>query len=267
MTGCPLRLLLLLAAAWLSPSARASEAQPCGPDVVELAGHFLGVADFDAGGDASPVIAFACRPAPDQPGVLLAAFAYTVSPGGKPPPEYEKQLALLVIDRARHRVLASRKEVISEDAVTRVGTDSLLLDTARYLLAPGVRAFGLRFRSAGVGPGCADNTAGELLTLYVPEGRTLRPVLKLDMSAARALAGCVGHGGPASIVESASLTLAMAPTRTQGYADIVVRASIDAWGGDEAKAEDVPKARIETITLHYDGRRYPVAGEWWLNNW
>lgn len=256
--------IALLAALCALPSARATEAQPCDAAAIEVAGRFLGIADFDAEGEASPVVAAACKPAPDQPGHLLAAFAYALAVGGKPPPEYDKQLAVLVIDRAHGRVLASLKDVIAEDAVTRVGRDSLSLDTARYLLAPGVRAFGLRFSSDSPGPGCADANSGELLTLFAPEGRALRPVLRLDMSSTRALAGCVGHGGPDTVVEGASLTLEMAPTRSHGFADIVVRARIETWAADDTKK--MPKPRVETRTLHYDGKSYPVGGAWWMQD-
>lgn len=256
---------LLLVLLLLAPCARAADRQPCDAATFKIAGRFAGYADFTSEGDVPRVVAAACKPAPDQPGLLLAAFAYSTQPGAKPPPdEDDKQLAVLVIDSARGRVVASHKELVSEDAITRFGPDSLSLDTARYLLAPGVRAFGLRFSSTANGPSCADGYFGEPLTLFVAEGGTLRPVLKLDMSTAQALAGCIGHGGPGSVVESATLTLAIAPTRSKGYADLAVRAKIDAWGGDEAK--NVPKPRTETRVLHYDGRRYAVpSGEaWWL---
>ena len=259
----------LLASLAFAPAARASEAQACDAEAFAVAARFAGFKDFSDEGDDARVAAAVCKAAPDQPGVLLAAFAYSLLPADQRPERYDDlTLATLMIDRAHGRVIASRKEVINEDAGMQVGRSSLTLDTARYTLAPGVRAFGLRLGSIAPGPSCADGYAGGQLTLFVPEGRALRQVLRLDMSTARALSGCIGRNGTERwVVESATLTIALAPTRTQGYADLVVRAKIDASGGDEAK--DVPKPRTETQVLHYDGQRYapPKDSPWWLQDY
>ncbi len=127
-----------------------------------------------------------------------------------------------------------------------------------------MRAFGLRFRSAADGPSCADNGFGPLLTLFVADGRNLRPVLRLNASTQRALSGCIGVAIPGAVVESAELSIALAAGRSHGYADLVVRAKIDTWAADEKKK--VPRPRVETRTLHFDGASYAVRPEdaWWL---
>jgi hypothetical protein len=256
--------LVLLASLSFAPVARAADEQPCDAAAFEIAGRFAGFPDFSAD-NPTRVVSSACKAAPDQPGVLLAAFAYSTQPVGKPVPDDEaKELAVLMIDRARRQVIASHKQFVEEDAATRVDQGSLSLDTARYLLAPGVRAFGLRFRSAAEGPSCADNGFGPLLTLFVPDGRVLRPVLKLDVSTQRALSGCIGASVPGAVVESAELGIALGAGRSHGYADLVVRAKIDTWAADEKKK--VPRPRTETRTLRFDGTSYPVRSEdaWWL---
>ena len=262
-----MRTLALLVSLALLPAACAAQESSCDEAAFKVAARFAGFKDFSDEGDDARVAASVCKPAPDQPGVLLAAFAYSTEPAGKPIPEYDvKDVAVLMIDRAHERVIASYKLQASEDAITKVGRDSLRLDTARYLLAPGVRAFGLRMSSAAMGPSCPDNSYGDWLALFVPDGRALRPVLQLNMATAHAIAGCLNHPGPDGVGEAASLTIALAPTRSKGYADLVVRAAIDAWAGDDAK--DRPKPRTETRTLHYDGQHYALptgdAGPWWL---
>ena len=256
--------LALLAALALAPAARADDDQACDTAAFAVGGHFAGFSDFTADNEAR-VSSAACRAAPDQPGMLLAAFAYGRQPVGQPVREDEaKELAVLVIDRARGQVVASVRQPAEEDAMTAFGPGSLAIDTARYLLAPGVRAFGLRFRSTARGASCADNGFGDLLTLFVPQGHALRPVLQLNLSTQRALSGCIGSAVPHAVLESAALTIALAPTRSRGYADLVVRARIETSIADEDKP--VPKPRTETRMLRYDGQHYPVReGEaWWL---
>lgn len=256
--------LALLALLAFAPVARAVDEQSCDAAAFEVAGRFVGFSDFSADNGAR-VASAACKAAPDQPGLLLAAFAYGRQPAGKPVPDGEaKELAVLLIDRARRQVIASHKELVDEDAATRFEQGSLSLDTARYLLAPGVRAFGLRFHSAGNGPSCADNGFGPLLTLFVPDGHTLRPVLQLNVSTQRALSGCIGAVVPGSVVESAELSVGLAAGRSHDYADLIVRAKISTWAADETRK--LPNPRIETRTLRFDGASYAVPHEdaWWL---
>jgi hypothetical protein len=256
----------LLASLALASPARAADEQSCDAAAFEVASRFVGFPDFSADNDAR-VASAACKASPDQPDMLLAAFAFGRQPAGKPMPDDDaKEVAVLLIDRAHGRVIASHRQLVEEDAATRFDRGSLSLDTARYLLAPHVRAFGMRFKSAGSTPSCADNGFGQLLTLFVPDADTLRPVLQLNMATERALAGCIGHGGPDSVVESADLTLTLAPTRSQGYADLVVHARIDTWIFDETRK--APKPRTETRTLRYDGQGYAVRQDdaWWLTD-
>jgi hypothetical protein len=256
--------LVLLASLTGAPLARAADEQSCDAAAFEVAGQFVGFSDFSSDNGAR-VASSACKAAPDQPGVLLAAFVYGRQPVGKPVPGDEaKELAVLLIDRTQRQVIASHKELVEEDAATRFEQGSLSLDTARYLLAPGVRAFGLRFHSPANGPSCADNGFGPLLTLFIPDGRTLRPVLQLNVSSQRALSGCIGVVVPGSVVETAELSIGLAAGHSHDYADLIVRAKIGTWAAGETRK--VPKPRIETRTLRFDGVSYAVRHEdaWWL---
>ena len=78
-------------------------------------------------------------------------------------------------------MLASYKGVIAEDAATELSSQSLRLDTARYTLSANTRAFGLRvnaFRDRCTYEGGFDDE----LTLFVVDGRAIRPVLAETMS-------------------------------------------------------------------------------------
>lgn len=255
-----------LAALPLFSAAHAAEPTNCDATALAIAARFAGFSDFSVD-NRERVVAATCKAAPGQPGVELAAFAYSTQPVGKPMPvDDAKELAVLLIDRAHNRVLASFEQRIDEDALTRIDESSLSLDSARYLLAPGVRAFGLRFHSAAGGVSCADHTFDQLLTLFVPSGAVLQPVARLNLSVERALSGCVGAALPGYVVEPAVLTIAIAPTRSHGYADLIVRAKIVPFGSGAANS--VPPPRTEARTLRYDGHRYVVPSNdtWWLRN-
>ena len=207
--------------------------------------------------DGGNVISAACRTWPYKTSLLLSAFAYDEGV------EYEKSLIVAVIDQKAKRVISSYRSAIGEDAVTEVGGDSLKLDTARYQLTNDVRAFGLIFNSSARGANCGDGYWNNELTLFVPEKKTLRPVLRLNLYQQRWLKGCPAATSQA-LWEDAMITVSMADKSTNGFHDIVVTANITVI------AEGVPtgnhKDRIERHTLHYDGKTYQKGKTvpWWL---
>ena len=249
------RLAFLLAAAGLLPAAHAAE-QPCDAATLAVVGKFAGVAGLSTPGDDGPLSAAACKPAPDKPSVMLAAVAWW-PPGARHDDDFsDKPLVVATIDRARARVIASYRATISEDTITQLRPGGLVLDTARYQLAPGLRAFALRFDTSGRFPGAGEANWDDELTLLVPEGDTLRPVLKLDMSQGRLVD---------RVWQLATSTLAVAATRSHGYADLLLRTTIEMNPLDPDKV--VAKPRVESVLLRYDGRTYVggSADAWWLD--
>jgi hypothetical protein len=51
---------------------------------------------------------------------------------------------------------------------------ALAVDTARYILAPDVRVFGIRVTGSASGTRCADNNANDYLTLWIHVARVNR---------------------------------------------------------------------------------------------
>ena len=257
---------IVLAALPFFSAAQATQASSCGATVFDVAGRFTGFSNFSPL-NRERVVAATCKAASGSPGVQVAAFAYSTQPVGKQMSVDEaKELAVMLIDAGHRRVLASYKQRVDEDALTRIDEHSLSLDSASYLFVPGVRAYGLRFHSAAGSASCADQTFDQLLSLFVTSGTAMRPVLRLNMSVERAISGCIGAAVPGYVVEPAMLTVAIAPTSSHGYADLVVRAKIAPFGSETAK--HVPKQRSETRTLRYDGQRYVVPEQevWWLKD-
>ena len=129
--------------------------------------------------DGRKIRAAACANLSNAAGTVLLAFA--VEPAGYPQStDHRLTKRILVVGAGSPLVLSSHEGTIAEDAVTRVRADSLNFDLAPYVLAKGVRAFGLRL-SAYYEPKFSEGGADDYLSLYVIEGKKSRPVLN-DLS-------------------------------------------------------------------------------------
>jgi hypothetical protein len=175
-----------------------------------------------------------------------------------------------MLDARTLRVRSRYRTTVDEDALTLVDDASIHLDTGRYRLDDSVRAFGVRFVSAAVGASCPDANWGDELTLFVPEGRTLRPVLRLNMYRQLATRGCLSVWSTDAVWEDAKLTLDVERTRSHGFADLLVTAKIETEGNAE---REYPAPRVERLMMRYDGREYrPVTASptdlppWWMGS-
>ena len=200
-----------------------------------------------------PLVAAACKPWPDDKAQSVVALAY-VRPGDEGVAQGERSLALLVakVDGRSGALLERYDSTLDEDAATEVSGGSLWLDTARYHLAPGVRAFGLVFDSTARGASCPDGGSDEELTLFALDGKALRPVLKAYLSEWTTIKGTLCVNDPDFMTESAKVTLDLARTSSNGFADLVLAAKVT---GDSAAGEKY--LRTVRKTLKYDGKQYP----------
>lgn len=130
----------------------------------------------------------------------------------------------------------------------------LTLDTARYKLAPELRAFGVR---ATLANGSRLNPVEEhQLSLYVKEGETLRPVLRQLV--------VYEYGGEwddncAGQRFEISRTVDIAKTSSYGYADLIVKTqekgTTSVVEGDTCEDKTTVRQPVLT-TLRYDGKTY-----------
>ena len=229
----------------------------CAPDVFKAVKRHLNIDEFAPRQDGGSVISAACRIWPYKTNQLLAVFAYD---GGI---EYEKRLVVLILDEKSKSVISSFRGDIGEDAVTEVGEHSFTLDTARYRLNESVRAFGVRFNTSARGASCGEARWNDELTLFLPEGKNLRPVAVLNLYQQRWLEGCPSATSHA-LWEDAMLTVSMGEANTNGLFDLVVTAKITVNSMD-APTRNL-KDRIERHTLRYDGKFYRKGKSvpWWL---
>ena len=143
---------------------------------------------------------------------------------------------------------------LDEDTVV---IQEILIDTARYTLAPDARAFGLRVRYRGNTR--SDPFASETLRLYVSQGGTLREVLEeieLDSESGEWNADCTGR------FRQLRTMLSTKPGRGGSFADLVLArtrtASRGQWQDDGSCAEKAQSPQYGTVVLRYDGERFRV---------
>lgn len=251
--GAALFLVLLVCGAGAVSAAESG----CGRDVHSVLSRNLKLPALVPAEADGNIVAEACKPWPDNPRMTVAAIAFDSGV------QYEKQLVVALVDARSGRVASHHRNTVAEDAITEFGPASLSIDTARYRLSPTLRAIGYRFRSAAQGASCGEANWNDELTLLVPEGGTLRPVLTLAMYQQRSLKGCLSVQSQGAVWQDAALTLGMEKSISNGYHDIRLSASVTTTAnGDPAGPSP---ASIEHHVFRYDGRMYrPETGKpWW----
>jgi hypothetical protein len=174
--------------------------------------------------DRGDVIDLVCKPHPTRPGQTIVALFHDLPGGSTTDGLSTKGFALAVIDAGRQKVIRTYRSQIEEDGGTRVNRGSLRIDTAAYQLTPKVRALGIRM-DIRYGPSAADGGHGDELSLFVEEGRSLRPVLKdLVMYSWRFVdsAPCFQNTNDPCIREEERTVLSVAKTQTEGWRDLNV---------------------------------------------
>lgn len=238
----------------LFPLAQADtrQPQPCNAALLDSLATQLGQQGWtppDRRGDG-PLVAAACKPWPDDPALSVVTLAYRDAEDATPAGERNLHWLVAKVDAQSGQLRERYDDYLGEDAALELDADSLWLDTARYHLAPDVRAFGVMVRSVARGASCPDAGFNDLLTLVVPEGPRLRPVFATYLYSWTTVKGtsCVMDSDFQS--ERADMTLGLGPKRAHGYADLVVTAQVRAdWQG--------PMLRKVSTTVRYDGKHYP----------
>jgi len=228
----------------------------CSEPTIKLVSEYLNIQELHFGpqdtesrtDSKSSVIASACKRWPYDKSIMIVSFSYDAGI------QYEKQLIVSLVDTFKKEAIAAYKGTIPEDAAMTVGSGSLILDTARYDIAPGVRAFGLDL-STSHSQGCGDGGVGPIRTLFVKEGKKIRPVLEgLYLSTWTFIKG--GPSCAASerevVIETTSYGVGILRTVTNGYADLRITATSTFDNGKKSPT------RPKRYTLKYDGKSYPV---------
>ena len=218
--------------------------------------HFAGSADFWSGRWN-----FACRLDPDHPDRAIVALTYLPGEertGLKHAGDdlHERNLELVVIDLSNGEIVAHRHEdKVIEDGGERL--EGISIDTGRYTLAPGKRAFGVRV-SNGTHCACV-NVSYTNLYLYVQNGRGLDRVLSTSVENDQDGYEKYSPQPPActSIGTTTTTTIAVGRGKSHGLADLQ-RVTIETPRyefDDSSKCPTLPATK-RRVTLRYDCEVY-----------
>lgn len=231
---------------------------PCSSDLLKLVSEHLKIKEVSFDDDSRPkisneVIANACKRWPSDKSLMIVSFAYDSGI------EYQKQLVVSLVDIVKGQVAATYKGIIGEDATLTIGQGSLRLDTARYDLAPGIRAFGLDF-STIYSQGCVEGGIGPYRTLFIREGKTIRPVLEgLVLSTWTFLKGgpsCASDEREVAI-ETTGYTITVLNTVSNGFRDLRITGTSSMDSAEKSLKKPV------AYLVKYNGKIYPTEHIGW----
>jgi hypothetical protein len=197
----------------------------------------------------------ACKIWPADAGKTIVALAHFQKGSSiTVPPDssdglYDLDVLVVKTDSGEIQHHLFQKGVLSSDAISFSGID---IDTARYQLAPGVIAFGLRFNRGGP-------AEVQTIRLYVIQQKKLKQILsKLSMVEyfSEAQVDC-----PHS--SNVRRTLAVAGTANHGYADLVLQEKMIVGDPVRTKSDCTVKKwqNSHRYILHFDGDTYVVPQE------
>lgn len=198
-----------------------------------------------------------CKVWPYAPDKTIAVLM--LAPKVKADPDFtDYDVAVYVVDSQSGKVLSSKyhPKAIMDDAIY---TSSVTIDTARYQLAPNVRAFGVRFNHRG---SSRVNPIGiERLNLYTLNDQQLTLVLnnlQMDESGGEWDGQCTGD------FAETKRTLALGAGSHHGYRDLELQETVNQRTSVK-KGEDCVDSQ-KTLNkpqsvLRFDGKRYPVAAD------
>lgn len=244
--------LLLSASAATFAQAGGPADQRCSATQLQQLGAQLGVARFTQT-ETGVVVSAACKVWPKDTSKAIVAVAYATKD------EDKKGFVVAVTDVATGKVVNLHRELVQEDAAMEFRESSLRIDTARYDLASGVRAFAVDMESGGPGSSCPDGGQGPMRSLYVQQGEKLQKVLDgLDMAPWQFVSGgpamCLGAGADkvVTVVEEFPASIGMATTSTNGFADLNITLQSKLDNGAKSKRKPFQ------FTLKFDGKQYPT---------
>ncbi|WP_122439037.1 hypothetical protein [Pseudomonas viridiflava] len=194
-----------------------------------------------------------CKVNPANASQTLAALPFAENVDEDEQGDYG--LAVIVADTSSNTIVARHYQAaaISSDAIR---FERLTLDTARYQLAPKLRAFGVRV--SHIGSSRVNPFSSTALNLYVLEGSTLRPVMNaLEVSSSNGEwdGVCVGE------FSQTERTLSITDKSSQGFASLQVDAQTvgtqDRLKGEDCESTDSKPITSRTI-LKYDQGHYAV---------
>lgn len=241
--------LRLLAIAWflyltlLSQLAVAAALakQPCSPSQLASLIEFIQKSSVEEV-TTTGVIAHACKVWPKDENILLAAMVYENLRG--------RVLLVAMWNSGKAEGIAAFSGKLPLEVGCKIVKPVLAIDTARYDVMPGLRAFGVDMAEEQ-GVICRDTGLVRLRNLYVLQQQVLKPIMEgfdLILERTRVPRSSVVAGSDISPdIRQITLKMSMRQNRSNGFADMEVF-SVSTPAGDQ-----VEPFRSE---LKYDGCFY-----------
>jgi len=274
--------LILLGSFSLSHARDVNKEQNCNPNTILLIADTLKLKAIEEGdSEKNPwlvsglegVQSAACKIAPQNKNLMYVALASNPTDNNNYG-EATYDFTIAILDIKKNIVISSYKDKMEEDAAFRLGKSNLRIDTANYRLNDKTRAFGIDLISDYI-PNCGDGGFGNIRTLYIEEGKKIRPILSgLIMSDWRYLVeGASRCNSEISdsvipIIKESNITISIAETMTNGFKDLIINRTTnvkDVDGNEILKDNKVVKENLykdESLApysykINYSGREYP----------
>lgn len=194
-----------------------------------------------------------CKVWPANPALTLAVLPLPQK--GSTDDDKTYDVEILVADSQTGKIAAHRfeKSALVSDAVRLRG---VTLDTAAWQLTPQTRAFGVRAEYEGSSR--VNPFSQTVLSLYVVDGKTLRPVVD---KLATQTGGGEWDGNCAGSFSDTSRAVSVGAPGKDGYVKLTVSEKTVTTKNTPTRNDCASKestSRRPNVTLEYDGERYPV---------
>jgi hypothetical protein len=234
-------------------SVSASVKQVCSPELIRVVGASLRTEEISLG-NGGAIVSDACKVWPKDESITLVAIAYRATS------DDVLNLAVAMIDNGSNRVIASYKGALGKQADVQLGRGGLSIDTARYDVTKGTRAFGVDI-TRGTIKDSGESGLGRIRNLYVLDGNEIRPIIKgfylsfWRFSPGNNL-GWVNSENAAiastPAIETITLKISIGKSLTNDYFDLSIFSVSSYDDGFKSSGEPFQ------YELKYDGKQYPL---------
>lgn len=209
------------------------------------------------------IISGVCKEASNDKSITIAAFVGGSGTGDS------GELSIAMVDNQTSKVIASYQESLVNSQTPQINAekDRIQIDTARYDIAPGVRAFGLDVIKTS--PDCGEGEISTVRTLFIKDGDKIRPIFvdglpissrRFVQSDPRCLRGKYATKKSRLVMEYVVLTIGIDKQITNGYANLLISASILNGNGTKSKRKPF-RYELHYYNIDYEGRDigfYPI---------
>lgn len=204
-----------------------------------------------------------CKVWPADPDKSILALAHLQKTVPVDPEEYKHNLDVLLVNTESGKIL---QHFFQEGAFVSnaVALSGIMIDTARYKLAPEIRAFGVRatFKSNSHMYSVND----KIINLYVSKNQKLKLVLAdliMNDDSNSGQFDMVGEDSCTITESNTQRTLAIAKTASHGYADLLLQEKTSKSESKLVKNECITATTPTTkqYTLHFNDDVYEVPDE------